>query len=78
MNKVSGTGTGHFHDVKFRNLVNCSAQKPRHSSKLNLSSCSTKPREIPARKVELFVKNTKHLDKESLSELEKIRNGPGQ
>lgn len=78
MSKVSSTGTGRFHDVKFRNLVNCSAQKSRHSSELDLSSCSTKPREIPARKVELFVKNTKHLDKESLSELEKIRNRPGQ
>lgn len=45
---------------------------PEH--KLNLSSCSTKLLYRLARKAELFMKNPMHLDKERMSEPQKIMN----
>lgn len=49
---------------------------PEH--KLNLTSCSTKLLYRLARKAELFIKNPIHLDKERMSEPQKIMNQPWQ
>lgn len=42
--------------------------------KLNLTSCSTKLLYRLARKAELFIKNPIHLDKERMSDPQKITN----
>lgn len=49
---------------------------PEH--KLNLTSCSTKLLYRLARKAELFIKISIHLDKERMSEPQKIMNELGQ
>lgn len=49
---------------------------PEH--KLNLTSCSTKLLYRLARKAELFIKNSIHLDKGRMSEPQKIMNELGQ